>query len=220
MRCFDIRRHHVLRVLHTCAAILAGVALLVPTVAAAQDLGVIGPVYAIAEPNLMEVILARLREADTSGALAKLQQDARSGAKREVEHPAAVTRVTKTTQPRSFYYDPTIVVPYPITDAEGRVIVSPGTQVNPLDTVSLSKHLFFFDARDAGQIKRARQLLDRYHGRVKLILTGGSYLDLAHKWRLPIYYDQQGTLTEKLRIGHVPALVSQEGKRLRIDEIL
>ena len=220
MRSFDIRKYQVLRVLHNCAAVLASVALLVPISGAAQDLGVIGPVYAIAEPNLMEVILARLREADTSGALAKLQQDARSGAKREVEHPAAVTRVTKTTQPRSFYYDPTIVVPYPITDAEGRVIVSPGTQVNPLDTVSLSKHLFFFDARDAGQIKRARQLLDRYHGRVKLILTGGSYLDLAHKWRLPVYYDQQGTLTEKLRIGHVPALVSQEGKRLRIDEIL
>ena len=220
MRCFDVRRHHALRVLHTCAAVLASVTLLVPISGAAQDLGVIGPGFAIAEPHLMEVLVAGRREAATSGALGQLQQDARSGAKREVEHPAAVTRVTKTTQPRSFYYDPTIVVPYPITDAEGRVIVSPGTQVNPLDTVSLSKHLFFFDARDAGQIKRARQLLDRYHGRVKLILTGGSYLDLAHKWRLPIYYDQQGTLTEKLRIGHVPALVSQEGKRLRIDEIL
>ncbi len=220
MRSFDVRRHHVLRAVHTCAAILASVALLVPVRGTAQDLGVIGPVYAIAEPNLMEVILARLREADTSGALAKLQRDARSDAKREVGHPAAVTRVTRTTRPRSFYYDPTIVVPYAITDAEGRVIVSPGTQVNPLDTVSLSKHLLFFDARDAGQIKRARQFLDRYHGKVKLILTGGSYLDLAHKWKLPVYYDQQGTLTEKLRIGHVPAIVSQEGKRLRIDEIL
>jgi len=220
MRFFDVRRHHARLVVHTCAAALVSVTALVPVSAAAQDLGVIGPVYAIAEQNLMDVILARLREADTSGALTKLQQDARSGAKREVEHPAAVTRVTKTTQPRSFYYDPTIVVPYAITDAEGRVIVSPGTQVNPLDTVSLSKHLLFFDAHDAGQIKRARQLLDRYRGRVKLILTGGSYLDLARKWKLPVYYDQQGTLTEKLRIGHVPALVSQEGKRLRIDEIL
>jgi conjugal transfer pilus assembly protein TraW len=220
MRSFDIRKYRTVRVLRTCAAVLASITLLVPATAAAQDLGVIGPVYPIAEPNLLDVIVARLREAEASGALAKLQRDARSSAKREVEHPAAVATLTKTTRLRSFYYDPTIVVPYPITDAEGRVIVSPGTRVNPLDTVSLSKHLLFFDARDAGQIKRARQLLDRYRGRVKLILTGGSYLDLAHKWKLPIYYDQQGTLTEKLRIGHVPALVSQEGKRLRIDEIL
>ena len=220
MRSFDAHGRHALRVLLTCTTVLASATLLAPAVAAAQDLGVIGPVYAIAEPNLLEVILAKLREAEASGALAKLQREARSSARREVEHPAAVVTLTKTTRPRSFYYDPTIVVPYPITDAEGRVIVSPGTRVNPLDTVSLSKHLLFFDARDAGQVKRARQLLDRYHGRVKLILTGGSYLDLAHKWKLPVYYDQQGSLTEKLHIRHVPALVSQEGKRLRIDEIL
>ena len=220
MRSFDIRKYRTVRVLRTCAAVLASVTLLVPATAAAEDLGVIGPVYPIAEPNLLDVIVARLREAEASGALAKLQRDARSSAKREVEHPAAVATLTKTTRLRSFYYDPTIVVPYPITDAEGRVIVSPGTRVNPLDTVSLSKHLLFFDARDSEQVTRARHVLDRYHGRVKLILTGGSYLDLARKWKLPVYYDQQGSLTEKLRIRHVPALVSQEGKRLRIDEIL
>ena len=200
--------------------LLAAVALLAPAIATAQDLGVIGPVYPIAEPNLREVILAKLREAEASGALSELQREAQSSAKRMVEHPAAITTVTKTTRPRSFYYDPTMVVPYPVTDADGKVIVAPGTQVNPLDTVSLSKHLLFFDARDAEQVTRARQLLERYHGKVKLILTGGSHLDLARKWKQPIFYDQQGTLTEKLRIRQVPALVSQEGKRLRIDEIL
>lgn len=199
--------------------IVAGLAFLVPAIAAAQDLGVIGPVYPIAEPSLLDAILGKLREAEASGELAKLQREAQSNAKRMVEHPPAVATVTKTTQPRSFYYDPTIVVPYPVTDAEGKVIAPPGTQVNPLDVVSLSKHLLFFDARDDEQLARARQLLDRYHGKVKLILTGGSHLDLARKWKQAIYYDQQGTLTDKLRIRQVPALVSQEGRRLRIDEI-
>ncbi len=194
--------------------------LLAPAAALAQDLGVIGPVYPVAEPNVLEVIVSKLREAEASGALSRLQQEAQSNAKRAVAHPPAVTTVTKTTRPRSFYYDPTITVPYPISDAQGAVIVPPGKQVNPLDTVSLSKHLFFFDARDAGQVTRARQVLERYHGKVKLILTGGSHLDLARKLKLPVYYDQQGTLTEKLRIRQVPAIVSQDGKRLRIDEIL
>lgn len=199
--------------------VLAALVLLAPAMAMAQDLGVIGPVYPIAEPSLLEVILAKLRKAEASGALAKLQREAQSNARRMVEHPPAVTAVKKTTQPRSFYYDPTIVVPYPVMDAEGKVIAPPGTQVNPLDTVSLSKHLLFFDARDAEQLARARQLLERYHGKVKLILTGGSHLDLARQWKQPIYYDQQGTLIDKLRIRQVPALVSQEGRRLRIDEI-
>ena len=194
--------------------------LLTPVIAMGQDLGVIGPVYPIAEPNLHEVILAKLREAEASGALSNLQREAQASAKRNVEHPAAVATVAKTTRPRSFYYDPTMVVPYPVSDVEGKVIVAPGTQVNPLDAVSLSKHLLFFDARDAEQVTRARELLERYHGKVKLILTGGSHVDLARKLKQPVFYDQQGALTEKLRIRQVPALVSQEGKRLRIDEIL
>ena len=188
--------------------------------ARAQDLGVIGPVYPIAEPSLLEVILSKLREAESSGVLERLQRDAQAKVTREIERPAPVARITKTTRPRSFYYDPSIVVPYAITDADGRVIVAPGTRVNPLDTVSLSKMLVFIDARDAAQVGRAKQLLDERGGRVKVILTGGSYLDLMRRWRRPVFYDQEGSLTEKLGIRHVPALVSQEGKRLRVDEIL
>ena len=149
-----------------------------------------------------------------------LQRDAQSRAKQGIEQPAAITTVSRTTQPRTHYYDPSLVVPYAITDAEGRIIVTPGTTVNPLDTVSLSKHLLFFDARDAGQVKRARELLDQHSGRVKLILTGGSYLELMKRWQTPVFFDQQGLLTTKLHIQHVPALVYQDGRRLRIDEIL
>ena len=199
---------------------LAIAAALLSVTTHAQDLGVVGPVYPIAEPNLLEVIVAKLREADTTGRLAMLQQNARAKVTRAIEQPAPIANVTKTAKPRSFYYDPSIVVPYAITDADGKVIVAPGTKVNPLDTVSLSKQLLFIDARDAWQVGRAKAILDQRQGKVKLILTGGSYLDLMRRWKRPVFYDQQGQLTDKLGIRHVPALVSQEGKRLRIDEIL
>ena len=195
-------------------------ALLLSTAAQAQDLGVIGPVYPIAEPSLLEVILAKLREADASGALARLQRETQANVARALEEPAPVARITKTTRARSFYYDPSIVVPYAITDADGSVIVAPGTKLNPLDTVSLSKSLLFIDARDAAQVDRARKLLDERGAKVKVILTGGSYLDLMRRWKRPVFFDQQGSLTERLGIRHVPAIVSQEGKRLRIDEVL
>ena len=94
-----------------------------------------------------------------------------------------------------------------------------GTRKNPLEIVSLSKHLLFFDARDRRQVSRARELMATYQGRVKPILTGGSYLDLMKSWRIPVYYDQQGLLTRRFGIHQVPALVSQEGQRLRIDEL-
>ena len=216
MHSSEIRRRSVL---HGRMALVAA-AILFSFAARAQDLGVIGPVYPIAEPSLLEVILSKLREADKTGVLAQLQRETQGKVKRGIEQPAPIARITKTTKARSFYYDPSIVVPYAIADADGKVIVAPGTKVNPLDTVSLSKALLFIDARDAAQVGRARGILDQRGGKVKVILTGGSYLELMRRWKRPVFFDQQGTLTDKLGIRHVPALVSQEGKRLRIDEIL
>lgn len=200
------------------AAFLAVV--LLASIARAQDLGVIGPVYAIAEPSLLEVIRARLREMQASGELARLQRESQARITREIEHPAPLGSIGKATKARSFEYDPSIEIPYPITDAEGRVIVAPGTRINPLDSVSLSRPLLFIDARDAAQVERATQLLGEHHGNLKLILTGGSYLELMRRLRQPVFFDQQGHLTTQLGIRHVPALVTQEGRRLRIDELL
>lgn len=216
MHSSELRRHSVGHARTT----LVVFAMLLSFVARAQDLGVIGPVYPIAEPSLLEVILSKLREAEATGVLARIQRKTQANVKRGIEQPAPVERITKTIKARSFYYDPSIVVPYAITDAEGKVIVTPGTRVNPLDTVSLSKALLFIDARDSAQVGRARKIIDERGGKVKVILTGGSYLDLMRRWKRPVFYDQQGALTEKLGIRHVPALVSQEGKKLKIEEIL
>lgn len=212
--------NHKPQTVHDRRTVLLAVALLLSVSARAQDLGVIGPVYPIAEPSLIEVILAKLREADANGVMARLQRDTQVNVKRGIEQPAPVTGITKTTKARSFYYDPSIVVPYAIADADGKIIVAPGTRLNPLDTVSLSKRLLFIDARDAAQIGRARGILDEHGGKVKVILTAGSYLELMRHWKRPVFYDQQGLLTDQLGIRHVPALVTQEGRRLRIDEIL
>ena len=104
-------------------------------------------------------------------------------------------------------------------DAQGRLLFAAGTRKNPLDVVSLSRRLLFFDGRDERQVCRARELIAGGGTPIKPILTGGSYLDLMKSWRSPVYYDQQGTLIPRLGIRQVPALVSQEGSRLRIDEL-
>lgn len=199
---------------------LVALALLTTHAAAALDLGVIGPVYEIAEPSLIEVIHARLHELDASGALARLQRESQMRITREVVEPVPVSGIVKTTHARSFHFDPSIEVPYPVTDADGRVLVAPGTRVNPLDTVSLSRPLLFIDARDEAQIESAVRLLAEHRGELKLILTAGSYLDLSRRLKQAVFFDQQGSLTTKLGIRHVPALVTQDDKQLRIDELL
>ena len=185
----------------------------------AEDLGVIGPVYSIAEKDLLAFIETRLRAKEGSGELAAIQREATDRALRSIEDPQPVTEVGKVTKARTYYYDPSVVVPANITDEAGKVLIPAGTKVNPLDTISLSKQLLFFDARDPKQVRQARALIASNRGQLKPILTGGSYIDLMRRWKLRVYYDQQGALVKQLGIRAVPALVSQEGKRLRIDEL-
>jgi conjugal transfer pilus assembly protein TraW len=198
------------------AALLVGAAM---SGAFAIDLGTIGPTYPISEPNLLDFIAQRLKEKERSGELARLLNQARDRGIQAVRQPQAVAGVRTTQTPRTFYVDPSFVLDRNILDPQGHILFAAGSRHNPLDVVALSKHLLFFDARDQRQVKRARALIGTYQGRVKPILTAGSYLDLMKAWRTPVFYDQQGALTRRLGIGQVPALVSQEGKRLRIDEL-
>lgn len=200
-------------------SLLVAALLIVGGRADAVDLGTIGPTYEIAEPHLLAFIEQRLREKERSGELQRLAEAARARGSDTVRQPPPVEGLRTTERPRTFYVDPSFTLDRNITDPQGRLMFAAGTRKNPLEVVSLSRHLLFFDARDPRQVKHARELSGRYAGRVKPILTGGSYLDLMKAWRVPVYYDQAGTLTRRFGIRQVPALVSQDGLRLRIDEL-
>ena len=195
------------------------VALAVAATAWAEDLGTLGPTYAIEEPHLLTVIEQQLLQKEKSGELARLEEAAKQRIVDSIQHPRPLPGIRRTEAARSFYFDPSIVVRENITDTMGNILVPAGTRANPLEIVSLSKHLLFFDGTDERQVERAHALITQYQGKVKPILVAGSYLALMQRWQLPVYYDQQGALTRKLGITHVPALVSQEGKQLRIDEL-
>lgn len=200
-------------------AVAIGWALVACGMAQAENLGRIGPTYPIAEQNLLDHIMARLRDKERSGELAKFEQLARARASESVLNPKPVPGLRLSEVPRTYYFDPSFTLDRNVVDEKGAVLFPAGLRKNPLDVVSLSKHLLFFDARDVRQVAKARELIARYQGRVKPILVGGSYIDLMKAWNTPVYYDQEGTLVRKLGITGVPAIVSQEGSRLRIDEV-
>ena len=189
------------------------------TGARAMDLGVIGPTYEISEPHLLQMIEQRLRAKERSGELGRLEAQVRERGIATVKNPPPVTGLRATETVRTFYFDPSFTLDRNLLGPQGELLFAAGTRKNPLEVVSLSRHLLFFDARDPRQVGRARQLIALYQGRVKPILVGGSYLDLMQSWHVPVYYDQQGLLTRRLGITQVPALVSQDGLRLRIDEL-
>lgn len=180
----------------------------------------LGPSYPIGEPDMLEEIQGKLKALEKSGRMAELQQDAIARSKNSIERPKAVGGVTTTRKERTFYFDPSWRVPRDIATPDGQLIARAGEVVNPLDHVPLSNHLLFFDQRDATQVKRAVAILKKYQGAVKPILIAGEPLTLTRAWKRQVYFDQGGTLVRRFGIQQVPALVSQDQKRLRIDEFL
>lgn len=183
----------------------------------ARDLGVVGPVYPIAEQDMLQTIEQRLTALKESGELARIEEDAKTRYQAYVERPEGV-RLPRATQNRTYYVDPSLTVPYDIKDHEGRIIHPAGTTINPLDYMTLSKQLLFFDGDDPVQVEWARSMVDGDPLHIKPILTNGPVLALMKEWQVRLYFDQRGQLAEQFGIQAVPVTLRQDGKMLKVVE--
>lgn len=182
-------------------------------------LGVVGPTWEIAEPDLLAVIESRLKRMQQTGELARKQREHRDRVVAAVEKPQPVAGLQTTVTPHHFFVDPSWVLDRDIRTTDGALLFARGQRVNPLDHVALRERLVLFDGRDRRQVALARQMLQRSAGGGKPILVAGEPLRLMRSWKRRVFYDQGGTLARRLGIRQVPAVVTQDGKRLRVDEI-
>ncbi len=185
----------------------------------AEDLGVIGKTYDIAERDLIEVIKNKLRHMEKTGELAKRQAEYKNRVMSGIEHPRPIPGIQATQTANTHYYDPSIVTDKDIADATGKILYPRGTRVNPLDYIGWNKYLLFVDARDQKQLDMSKRIMATSDKPVKLVLVAGEPLNLMRKWKKQVYYDQGGILARRFAITQVPAIVRQEGRRLRIDEL-
>ena len=200
--------------------VLVALLLLSNTVCATiYDLGVVGKIYDIAEPDMLEGFYSKLRKAEADGKMAEVEEQMKERFIAHANRPKGVA-LPRTQTHRVHYFDPTIVLSQNIVDHEGNVLWPAGTTVNPLDYVSMTQQWLFFDADDPEQAAWAHDYLKRYPNQVRPILTQGAVLELTEAWQIRLYFDQHGKYIEKFGIRTVPSLISQEGKKLRIDEIV
>jgi conjugal transfer pilus assembly protein TraW len=198
---------------------MTGMALMLITIAsAAKDIGTVGPVYSIGEPDMLEEMQAKLREKEASGELAALQARAIAKAKSHIETPEPVAGVRRCQVERTYRFDPSVRFDEPVADDKGRVIVPAGTVVNPLAHARLGTTWLLFDARDPKQVEVVRAEIARSKVPIKPILVGGSPVGLMREWQRQVFFDQGGRIVERLGIKAVPARVSQEGLALLIQE--
>jgi conjugal transfer pilus assembly protein TraW len=183
----------------------------------AKDCGTHGIIYPIEEKDPIQLIQQKLKNMEARGELEKHHLELQKKTRASVERPPPVEGITQAQKTRVFYYDPTYMLQDDLKDHQGHIFYKKGTKINPLETVSLSHELLFFNGDDLEQKAWAIQKLQEKPLR-RLILIKGPPLSLSEELKVPMYFDQHGFLTKKLGIQHTPALVTQEGFRLRIEE--
>lgn len=199
------------------AALLGALFTVGPMRGQAKDFGQAGESFPIIEPDLLATIEARLKRAEATGELARMNAQFAKRVEAKVRRPHPVNGITQTEQPRSWVFDPTVTLEQDIRDQKGQLIAAAGQRINPLDFVSLAQQLVFIDGDDEAQMAWATA---RYSdAQAKLILVAGSPIDEMTRRQRRFYFDQGGRLTTRFGIEHVPAVVKPAGKVMRVSEI-
>jgi len=187
--------------------------------AKAKDFGVVGRTSEIKEIDAIEEIKGKLSDMEASGELDEHNERMKKEVSDRIKSPKSLN-LGRASEVREYEYDPSIEVKEDLRDARGIVFHRKGTKVNPLDVVSMPYELIFFDGEDEDQLKYVIKKYEESEIKPKLILTGGSPVKLEEEYKLDFYFDQRGVLIKQLGIKAVPAIVMQDGKVLKIREVM
>jgi len=202
-------------------ALLATLIFATSTHCAAQSLGVHGKVWDIAEEDAISRMQRLLGEMTKRGEIRALQEKHRDAVLNTIQHPKPVSGISTAVTNRTWYFDPTVSFAQNIVDeSTGKVIWPKGKTINPFDYQTMNRRYLFIDARDERQVTWARAQLSK-HPADTTILVGGDWIALSKKWGKHVFYDQMdGMLTKHFGIKKVPALLSQDKRRVKIEEIV
>jgi conjugal transfer pilus assembly protein TraW len=190
-----------------------------PVTVRAANLGVYGQVYPIQEQDFLVFIHDRLKQMEKSGQLTTFKNQFIARVKAHVYRPTPVSGLTTTNHPKTFYDDPTFTVGQDIKDMNGNIIARKGTVVRPLSTITLHSVWLFFNADDSRQVEWALSMVKTHPDRiVKFILVRGDISKAEKALNGRIYFDQEGLISKKLGLKHIPCVVEQQGDRLMIRE--
>ena len=185
------------------------------------DFGKRATSFGIKEEGFVAMMIRKLKDVDWKQEEEKMTKIAEE----RVNNPTPVDGIKPATENREFWHDPTYTLAEDAVLPCGKILHKAGTKVNTLDHMNLDRRLFFIDGREEEQVEwlkdnfirnasgEARVMEDR------VILVGGSVFKLQEELGTDVYFDQFGELTTKFGIKASPAIVVQDGKRLKIEEL-
>ncbi len=180
--------------------------------ASGKDLGVWGKLYEIREPDMLSYIKNKTRRID----IETLRKEITSRIEKTHHALSSVSlNVPTATEQRVRYVDPSVKITSPVYDLFGRKIFSAGT-VNPLDYISLSKDILVLQE---DQIQTTLAEMGGERKNLILILTDGDAERSSLQAGQSVYRTSR-LILQRLQIEKVPSLVTQDGQKLRVQEIV
>ena len=177
-----------------------------------KDLGVHGRLYEIKEEDMLSYVRRKAGEIDMWALRGSMERKLEESYAR---HSFVSLDVPSATEERVRYVDPSVNVRNPLYDHTGKMIFPAGT-VNPLDHVSLSKSILVLRE---DQVKRALEETGKRGEKLILLLTDGD-IKRASLLAGQIVYRASPFMLRRLRIEKVPSLVTQEGGKLKVKEMI
>ena len=177
-----------------------------------KDLGIHGKLYEIKEEDMLSYVKRKAGEIDLQALRESMVKKIEES---YAEHSLVSLDVLSATEERVRYINPSVVVRNPLYDHTGKIIFPAGT-VNPLDHISLSKSILVLRE---DQIKRALEKVSGNGENPILLLTDGD-IQRASSLASQAVYKASPFMLKRLQVEKVPSLVMQEGRKLRIREVL
>lgn len=133
-------------------ALLGALLVIEPMRGQAKDYGLAGQTFPVIEPDLLATIEARLKRAEASGEMARINAQFAKRAAAKVRRPDPVAGITTTERARTWDYDPSVTLEQDIRDQQGQLIAAAGQRINPLDFVTIRQDLVFIDGDNIAQL--------------------------------------------------------------------
>jgi conjugal transfer pilus assembly protein TraW len=182
------------------------------------DLGMLGPVKSVTEPDLIEDLQRRLAALD----LERMREQAIARYWQRV----AFEELPVAAEPRTREIDSTITAPQDLRTADGTLLVRAGETLNPLDRLPFTQRLVVFDASDERQVLTARHLGREVGERRVLYLV--TQLERSRGWEglasvedaldAPVYL-LTPDVRQRFALERVPALVEARGQVFVVAEV-
>ena len=191
-----------------------------------RDMGVIGKTYQIVEEDMIEFMQKRIMEKQKNG---ELKQELNRFKQRSEE---ITRRPPGLNLPAAKFYrinrvDPSYELTENIIDGDGKILYKTGMKINPLKVKALSKRLCFFDGDNPKQVAWIVKICGSSASAMmsilsenKLILVKGDFekINKDYNYQRRFYFDQYGYLVKRLGVQSLPAIVTQKGDFLYVEE--